>query len=72
MDDKLQDQLTHINEQLRQLQTGSKNKLSMIIFGGELDKLIAAFNIATGAAASGIEVVLFFTFWGTSAMRDSQ
>ncbi|HDP99884.1 MAG TPA: NADH dehydrogenase FAD-containing subunit [bacterium] len=72
MDDKIQDQLTQIREQLSQLQAGSKNKLSMIVFSGELDKLIAAFNIATGAVASGIEVVLFFTFWGTSAMRDPQ
>lgn len=59
-----------ILERLNNLETGSKNKISMIVFAGDLDKQIAAFNIATGAAASGMEVVMFFTFWGISAMRD--
>ncbi|MHB1454717.1 MAG: DsrE/DsrF/DrsH-like family protein [Saccharofermentanales bacterium] len=49
---------------------GAENKLSMVIFSGELDKHIAAMIIATGAAAMGMEVVLFFTFWGTAALRD--
>lgn len=50
--------------------SGGKNKLSMIVFSGELDKHIAAMIIATGAAAMGMEVVLFYTFWGTAALRD--
>jgi peroxiredoxin family protein len=49
---------------------GAKNKLSMIVFSGELDKHIASMIIATGAAAMGMEVVLFYTFWGTAALRD--
>jgi len=44
-------------------------KLSMVVFSGDLDKLFAAFSIATGAAASGMEVVMFFTFWGLRALR---
>jgi peroxiredoxin family protein len=39
------------------------NKLSMVVFSGDMDKLMAAFIIATGAAASGMEVTMFFTFW---------
>jgi peroxiredoxin family protein len=46
-----------------------KNRLSMVVFSGDLDKLLAALIIATGAAASGMQVQLFFTFWGTAALR---
>lgn len=49
---------------------GAENKLSMIVFSGDLDKHIAAMIIATGAAAMGMKVVLFYTFWGTAALRD--
>lgn len=46
-----------------------KKKLAMVIFSGDLDKLMAAFIIATGAAASGMEVLMFFTFWGLRALK---
>jgi len=46
-----------------------ENKISMIVFSGELDKLLASMIIATGAAAMGMKVVLFFTFWATAALR---
>ena len=48
---------------------GTKNKLSMVVFSGDMDKLFAAFSIAAGAAASGMEVVMFFTFWGLRALK---
>ncbi len=47
-----------------------KDKLSMVVFSGEMDKLLAAFIIATGAAAMDMEVCMFFTFWATPALRD--
>lgn len=46
------------------------NKLSMIVFSGDLDKALAAFIIGTGSIAMGLEVVMFFTFWGTPLLRD--
>ncbi len=46
-----------------------RKKLSMIVFSGDMDKLFAAFAIATGAAASNMEVVMFFTFWGLRALK---
>jgi peroxiredoxin family protein len=46
-----------------------KNKLSMVVFSGDMDKVMAAFIIATGAAASGMEVCMFFTFWGLKALQ---
>jgi peroxiredoxin family protein len=49
---------------------GAKRKLAMIVFSGDLDKHIASLIIATGAAAMGMEVVMFYTFWGTAALRD--
>lgn len=49
---------------------GQENKLSMVVFSGELDKQIASMIIATGAAAMGMKVIMFYTFWGTAALRD--
>jgi peroxiredoxin family protein len=44
-------------------------KLSIIAFSGDFDKLTAIFTLATGAAAAGYEVNLFFTFWGLDAIK---
>lgn len=45
------------------------DKKTMIVFSGDLDKVIASFIIANGAAAMGNEVTMFFTFWGLNALR---
>ena len=50
----------------------AENKLAMIVFSGDMDKVLAAFVIATGAVAMGMEVVMFFTFWGTPVLRDKK
>jgi peroxiredoxin family protein len=44
-------------------------KLSIIAFSGDFDKLTAVFTLATGAAAVGYEVNIFFTFWGLDAIK---
>ena len=72
--------MENIEEKFAELQAqidamGNKapeNKLSMIVFSGDLDKALAAFIIATGATAMGMEVVMFFTFWGTPVLRDKK
>ena len=69
---ELQNQINELKDQVRGIQPGPENKLSMVVFSGELDKLLAAMIIATGAAAMGMKVVLFFTFWGTAALRDAK
>jgi peroxiredoxin family protein len=46
---------------------GSK-KLSLIVFSGTIDKLMPVGILASGAAAAGYEVNLFFTFWGLQAI----
>ncbi|HEY9899218.1 MAG TPA: DsrE/DsrF/DrsH-like family protein [Pantanalinema sp.] len=47
-----------------------EDRVSMIVFSGDLDKTLAAFIIATGAATMGMEVSMFFTFWGLSAIKE--
>lgn len=67
----LEDQIAQIKDKLESMNKAApSNKLSMIVFSGELDKVLAAFIIATGAVAMGMEVVMFFTFWGTPVLRD--
>ena len=44
-------------------------KMTMVVMSGDFDKLEGAFIIATGAAAMGIDVVMFFTFWGLRALK---
>lgn len=48
------------------------DRLSMIVFSGDLDKVLAAFIIANGAAAVDTPVSMFFTFWGLNTLRKSE
>jgi len=67
----IQEQIAEIKTQMESLSKAAPdNKISMVVFSGELDKILASFVIATGAAAMGMEVVMFFTFWGTPVLRD--
>jgi len=50
-------------------QINTSEALNMVVFSGELDKLLAAFVIATGAAACGMRVSMFFSFWGAAALK---
>jgi NADPH-dependent 2,4-dienoyl-CoA reductase/sulfur reductase-like enzyme/peroxiredoxin family protein/rhodanese-related sulfurtransferase/TusA-related sulfurtransferase len=45
------------------------DKKTMVVFSNDLDKMMAAFIIANGAASLGSEVTLFFTFWGLNLLR---
>jgi peroxiredoxin family protein len=47
-------------------------KITLIVFSGEMDKALAAFNLAIGAAAMGMEVSMFFTFWGLNVIKKNQ
>lgn len=48
------------------------DKVTLVVFSGELDKALAAFNIAVGAASSGMEVTMFFTFWGLNVIKKNE
>lgn len=47
---------------------GGKGK-SFILFSDDLDKVLATFVLANGAAATGEKVTIFFTFWGLNAIK---
>jgi peroxiredoxin family protein len=67
----IEQQLAELQSRIQTLEArAASNKISMIVFSGDMDKTLAAFVIATGAAAMGMEVVMFFTFWGTAVLRD--
>ena len=42
---------------------------TFIVFSDDLDKVLATFVLANGAAATGKKVTLFFTFWGLNAIK---
>ncbi len=45
---------------------------TIIVFDGDLDKVLASFVIANGALAMGRPVTMFFTFWGLTALRKNE
>jgi NADPH-dependent 2,4-dienoyl-CoA reductase/sulfur reductase-like enzyme/peroxiredoxin family protein/TusA-related sulfurtransferase/rhodanese-related sulfurtransferase len=47
----------------------AKDNKTMVVFSGDLDKAIASFIIANGAASMGKKVTMFFTFWGLNILR---
>lgn len=44
-------------------------RFTNVVFSNDLDKALAAFIIANGAATMGYDVTLFFTFWGINILR---
>jgi peroxiredoxin family protein len=48
-----------------------KKKMTIVVMSGDFDKLFGAFIIGTGGAAMGMEVTMFFTFWGLRAIRSN-
>jgi len=46
-----------------------KESMTIVVFSGEMDKALAAFTLANTAAAMGIDVTMFFTFWGLGIIK---
>lgn len=61
---RVDSELADIREQL------PDDRASVIVFSGDLDRVLAGFIIATGAATMGLEVSMFFTFWGLGALKE--
>lgn len=59
------------SETLTALRETNPDKVTIVLLSGDLDRAMAAFIIATGAAAMGMYVTIFFTFWGLNAIRRS-
>lgn len=49
-----------------------KEKFTLVVFSGDLDKALAAFIMATTAASMGMEVTMFFTFWGLNIIKRNE
>ena len=54
---------------LAELREAKADRVTIVLLSGDLDKAMAAFIIATGAAAMGMQVTVFFTFWGLNTIR---
>jgi peroxiredoxin family protein len=54
---------------LTDLQASKPERVTIVLLSGDLDRAMAAFIIATGAAAMGMQVTMFFTFWGLNTIR---
>lgn len=54
---------------LTELRETKPDKVTIVVLSGDMDRVMAAFIIATGAAAMGMQVTMFFTFWGLNAIR---
>jgi len=66
----LEDRIARLEQQLQGLERRAvSNRATIVVFSGDLDKVLAGLVIATGAAAMGLEVSMFHTFWGLSALR---
>jgi peroxiredoxin family protein len=48
------------------------DKKTLVVFSGDMDKVMASLIIANGAAAMGSEVTMFFTFWGLNTLRKAK
>jgi peroxiredoxin family protein len=73
MPTEIENQVKLLEDQLKKLQKNQpKDQISIIAFSGDLDKMLAAMIIATGARAMDTEVKMFFTFWGTAMLRDKK
>ncbi|MEJ2656280.1 MAG: DsrE/DsrF/DrsH-like family protein, partial [Desulfobacterales bacterium] len=67
----LEQRIKNLEKQIEDIKRSlPQDQLSMVVFSGDLDRMLAAFIIAVGAAAMFERVVIFFTFWGIPAMRD--
>ena len=53
------------------VQNNADNK-TLIVFSDDLDKALASFVIANGAASTGKKVTMFFTFWGLNVIKKQQ
>lgn len=60
---ELENRIEVLQEQL------PEDRVTIVVFSGELDRVLAAFIIATGAMAMGQQVSMFFTFWGINTLK---
>jgi len=47
-------------------------KLTIVMFSGDMDKALAGFILATTGASMGMDVTIFFTFWGLNIIKRNE
>ena len=68
--EELAERVAQLEKRLADLESSlPEDKVSMVVFSGDLDRVLAGFVIATGAAAMGQKVDMYFTFWGLTAIK---
>ena len=66
----LEEKVQELSRRLADLEERApEDHVAIVVFSGDLDRVLAAFVIATGAAAMGQQVSMFFTFWGLSVLK---
>lgn len=66
----LEDRMNDLESQIIELKKQvPENQVSIIVLSGDFDKAMAAFMMANGAIGMGMEVTMFFTFWGCSVIK---
>ena len=69
----LEDRIVELENQIADISERTpKNKVSIILMSGDFDKAMAAFFMANGAASMGMEVTMFFTFWGCTVIKNGK
>lgn len=59
-------------DEVRPVTAIAKDDKTLIVFSDDLDRVLASFVIANGAAASGKKVSMFFTFWGLNVIKKAR
>jgi peroxiredoxin family protein len=68
--ESLIERLAALEQRVAELEAARPDdRMSLVVFSGDLDRVLAAFIIATGAAAMGQHVDMYFTFWGLTALK---
>ncbi len=68
--ESLLDRITALEQRISELEAAKpEDRISLVVFSGDLDRILAAFILATGAAAMGQQVDMYFTFWGLTALK---
>ncbi len=66
----LEEKVQELTRRLQDLEERTpEDRVAIVVFSGDLDRVLAAFIIGTGAAAMGQQVSMFFTFWGLSVLK---
>ena len=70
----VEDRLDLLEQQVSRIEKTAPraDKVTLLVFSGELDKVLAGLMIATTAASLGMEVTVFFTFWGINVLKEKR